>query len=150
MRPPKLRLELLQMEVPWSEILQEATRLEQRYERALRSVPGTAFVQWVHAYHAAANLDGLRAMLWLNRAIAAIDTTVTVDTRLRRLGSDLRQNLDTTVGRAGGGGRVVEIYAALQVVNDALHQLEPEQQGPIDRAREFTLHIDLTGNGDAG
>ncbi len=143
LRAPKLAFEISHLNVPSTEVVQEAVRLERLYEEALQSTPGTAFVQWVHAYHAAANFDGLRAMLWLHRAIAAIDTTMTVEAPLRRLGTDLRHNLDTAIGGASRNGRVVEVYGALQVVSDALHRLEPAQPSPLDRSRDFTLHMDM-------
>jgi hypothetical protein len=85
--------------------MQEANRLKQLYEEALRHPAGIALVHWMHAYYAAANFDGLRVMLWLARAIAALDTTITVDRQLRGLGEALQEGLDAAVGRVGAAGK---------------------------------------------
>jgi hypothetical protein len=83
-------------------------------------------------------------MLCLARAIAALDTTITVDRQLRGLGEALQEGLDAAVGRVGAVGQTPEPYASLQVVNDAWKRLAPAQQAPLDRTSEFTMQTDLT------
>jgi len=142
---PKLAFELSIPAAPaFADLMQEANRLKQLYEEALRHPAGIALVHWMHAYHAAANFDGLRVMLWLARAIAALDTTITVDRQLRGLGEALQEGLDAAVGRVGAVGQTPEPYASLQVVNDAWKRLAPAQQAPLDRTSEFTMQTDLT------
>lgn len=143
LRPPKLALELPPHGSILPDLAHEAQRLDQLYDQALQHTGGTALVQWIHAYHAAANFDGLRVLLWLARAIAAIDTTATVDSRLRELRGSLQFSLDAAVGRGGERRHTPELYGALQQVSDALHRLVPVEQAPLDRTDEFTLQVHL-------
>lgn len=121
----------------------EASRIQEAFAAALRSPAGIARVHFTFAYYAACQFDGLRSLLWLYRSLLAIDSFMSIPSRLKTLVVDLDREILRVCGKATTQGRSLDPYCVMQVVNDAMVDADVEGGAPLDTANEFKLRASV-------
>ena len=100
------------------DLIRERARLGAEYRRWLCQIPGgQAYVAWLSAYVAVAEIDGERAMSGLERCSAIVREFVDVP----------------------GLGRELSVYEFLQSAADALSAFLPLPEHPVRDVRRFAL-----------
>ena len=140
LRPPLFALQLTERKLGGAAMFAEAGRLVDLFEATLSTVAGEAVVEFLFAYVAAAQMDGLRLLIWLNRTISSLDAVCTVSMSTRRLGARIADEVRAATGNAAPRKNGVEPYAALQKVADELSGCQGVGD-PFERLDEFKVRL---------
>lgn len=117
----------------------EAGRIQDAFAASLRSPAGIARVHFTFAYYAACQFDGLRCLLWLYRSLLAIDSFISIPSRLKTLVVDLDREILRVCGNVAAQGRSLDPYCVMQVVNDAMVDADVDGGAPLDTANELKI-----------